>query len=117
MAKSLDSSDYDANIRVFTAGEAASRLGTAVSTLNTWLADDGNRGPTERVFDFHRWRGNKRVWSEEGFQKLEMAIHRESENGILAGGRTRGRTRHESPSDPDAEAALAEILGTKGRTY
>jgi hypothetical protein len=98
--------------------EAATRLGTAVSTLNTWLADDASRAPTARAFDFHRWRGNKRVWSEEGFQKLEMAIHRESESGVLAGGRTRERARHESPPDPDAAAALEEVLGTKRtRTY
>jgi hypothetical protein len=116
MAKSLDSSNLEENNKIITAGEAAARLGTAISTLNSWLADDGSRGPTERMFDFHRWRGNKRVWSEEGFQKLEMAIHRESENGILAGGRTRQRTRHESPPDPDAKAALEDVLGAK-RTY
>jgi hypothetical protein len=113
MSKSLDSSDSVSNMKVITAGEAAARLGTAVATLNNWLADDARRGPTARLFDFHRWRGNKRVWSEEGFQKLEMAIHRESENGVLAGGRTRERTRRESPPDPDAEAALEEVLGPK----
>jgi hypothetical protein len=115
MMKSLDSSDIDR--RTITAMEAATRLGTAVSTLNSWLADDASRGPAERVLDFHRWRGNKRVWSEEAFQKLEMAIHRESENGVLAGGRTRERVWRESPPDPDAEAALAEVLSNKGRTY
>jgi hypothetical protein len=113
MTKSLDSSDSRPNSTVITAAEAAARLGTAVSTLNAWLADDGSRGPAERLFDFHRWRGNKRVWSEEGFLKLEMAIHLESENGVLAGGRTRERTREISPSDPDAAAALEEVLGAK----
>lgn len=102
--------------KAMTASDVAAALGTAVSTLNSWLSGDELREPTRRCFDFHRWRGNRRVWSEEGFQLLETAIHRESQlGGVLAGGRR--RQKHESPSDPDAEAALAEVLGTKGRTY
>ncbi len=58
------------------------------------------------------------MWSEEGFEKLEMAIHRESQIGVLAHGRTREKTKRESPPDPDAEAALEEVLGVKNtRTY
>jgi hypothetical protein len=98
--------------------DVAARLGVVVSTLNGWLKEDEARDPSKRVFDFHRLRGRSRKWSEAGFQKLEMAIHRESENGVLAGGRTREKGRHESPPDPDAEAALATVLGTKHvRTY
>jgi hypothetical protein len=92
-----------------TAIEVAARLGMAVSTLNGWLAVDENR--QHALFDFHRWRGNKRVWSEEGFQKLEAAIDRESRRGVLAGRRTRSKAKPLSPPDPDAEAALAQVLG------
>jgi hypothetical protein len=103
---------------VLSAREVAIRLGTAVSTLNAWLAEDEMREQPCRLFDFHRWRGNKRMWSQEGFERLEMAIHRESQSGVLAGGRTRERNRRESPPDPDAEAALEAVLGAKRvRTY
>jgi hypothetical protein len=96
----------------------AERLGVAASTLNSWLKDDEVRPISERVFDFHRWRGRVRRWSEEGFLSLEMAIHHESESGVLSGGRTREKVRHESPLDPDAEAALREVLGSnRKRTY
>ena len=103
---------------MLSAREVAIRLGTAVSTLNAWLADDELREQSRRLFDFHRWRGNKRMWTDEGFEMLEMAIHRESQSGVLAGGRTRERTRRESPPDPDADAALEAVLGAKHvRTY
>jgi hypothetical protein len=92
-----------------TAIEVAKRLGLAVSTLNGWLAVDENR--QHALFDFHRWRGKKRVWSEEGFQQLEDAIDRESRRGVLSGQRARSKTRPLSPPDPDAEAALARVLG------
>jgi hypothetical protein len=89
--------------------EVAGRLGVAASTLNGWLAVDENR--QRPLFDFHRWRGNKRVWSEEGFQQLEAAIDSESRRGVLAGRRTRSKAKPMSPPDPDAEAALARVLG------
>jgi hypothetical protein len=103
---------------VFTAREVAIRLGTAVSTLNAWLADDEMRAQSHRLFEFHRWRGNKRMWTEEGFERLEMAIHSESQCGVLAGGRTREKNGRASPPDPDAEVALETVLGTQHvRTY
>ena len=89
--------------------EVAGRLGVAASTLNGWLAVDENR--QHPLVDFHRWRGNKRVWSEEGFQQLEAAIDRESRRGVLSGQRTRAKAKPMSPPDPDAEAALARVLG------
>jgi hypothetical protein len=92
-----------------TAREVADRLGMAVSTLNGWLAVDENR--EHALLNFHRWRGAKRVWSEEGFQQLEAAIDRESRRGVLAGQRTRSKAKPTSPPDPDAEAALARVLG------
>jgi hypothetical protein len=96
----------------------AERLGVAVSTLNSWLKDDELRPVDGRVFEFHRWRGRVRRWTEEGFLSLETAIHRESAVGVLSGGRAREKVRRESPADPDAEAALRDVLGPNHkRTY
>jgi hypothetical protein len=97
--------------------DVARRLDVAPSTLNGWLKDDEGRPPEQRVFEFHRWRGRLRKWSEAGFRKLETAIHRESQGGVLSGSRIhRGSTA--SPPDPDAEAALGEVLGDdRKRTY
>ena len=94
--------------------EVATRLDVAPATLKGWLADDQEREPAERKFDFHRWRGRNRKWTQEGFRKLEFAIHQESQNGVLSGWRTRKKNPNaESPPDPDAYAALAEVLGSK----
>jgi hypothetical protein len=95
--------------------QVAARLDVALATLKGWLTEDHERDPAARRFDFHRWRGRNRKWSEEGYQKLEMAIHHESQSGVLSRWRTREKTKAESPPDPDAEAALAEVLGTKQR--
>jgi hypothetical protein len=98
--------------------EVAARLDVAPATLKGWLSEDQDRDPADRKFDFHRWRGRRRKWTEAGFRKLELAIHEESQTGVLSGWRTREKTRAVSPADPDAEAALAEVLGTKHkRTY
>ncbi|SDO48159.1 hypothetical protein SAMN05444050_4243 [Afipia sp. GAS231] len=98
--------------------QTAARLDVSPATLKGWLAEDQDRDPEKRKFDFHRWRGRRRKWTEEGFRKLELAIHEESQTGVLSKWRTREKTKAESPPDPDAEAALAEVLGTKHtRTY
>jgi hypothetical protein len=98
--------------------QVAARLDVAPATLKGWLSEDHERDPAKRKFDFHRWRGRRRKWTEEGFRKLELAIHQESQNGVLSRWRTREKTKTESPPDPDAEAALAEVLGPKHtRTY
>jgi hypothetical protein len=97
------------SVNMLSAIEVAGRLGVAASTLNGWLAIDENR--QQPLFDFHRWRGNKRVWSEEGFRLLEAAIDRESRRGVLSGQRIRSKAKPMSPPDPDAEAALARVLG------
>jgi hypothetical protein len=93
--------------------QVAKRLDVAPTTLKGWLAEDQDRDPATRKFDFHRWRGRSRKWTEKGFRKLEMAIHQESQTGVLARWRTREKTKTGSPPDPDAEAALAEVLGSK----
>lgn len=89
--------------------DVAHRLGVAVSTLNAWLKEDEGRDSEARVFAFHRRRGRIRRWSEKGYLALEAAIHRESENGILSLSRNRNDLRG-SPSEAEAEAALAEVL-------
>jgi hypothetical protein len=89
----------------------AKRLNVSVSTLNAWLRNDEARPPARQVFQFHRSRGRYRFWSEESFRLLEIAIHRESQpGGVLAAWRNRRRDMDLSPPDPDAEAALEEIL-------
>jgi hypothetical protein len=115
IATQPNSSDADSQLGVV---EVAARLDVAPATLKGWLAEDQERDPAMRKFDFHRWRGRSRKWSEVGFRKLEMAIHQESQDGVLARWRTRGKAKMESPPDPDAEASLAEVLGSKQeRTY
>jgi hypothetical protein len=92
--------------------DVAERLAVATSTLNNWLKDDENRDPKDQLFKFHRWVGNRRKWSEDGFRLLELAVHSESENGVLSAARSRAKPTR-SPEDPDAAASLAEVLGAK----
>ncbi|HEY3745527.1 MAG TPA: hypothetical protein VGL17_04755 [Gemmatimonadaceae bacterium] len=98
--------------------EVARRLDIAPSTLNGWLRDDEARPSGRRVFEFHRCRGRVRKWSEIGFRKLEIAIHLQSQHGgVLAQSRVR-RELVSSPPDPDAEAAMDEVLGNnRGGAY
>jgi transposase len=112
MTESPNSSDFSEQHEL-DVKDVAKRLAVSVSTLNGWLKEDEKRAPGTRVFDFHRSRGRTRKWSEEGYAKLEFAINRESRSGVLAGWRTREKSRQLSPPDPDAEAALAEVLGTR----
>ena len=95
--------------------DVAARLCVASSTLNAWLQEDDARMPQDKLFRFHRWVGNRRRWSEDGYRMLELAVHYESENGVLA--RVRTRTAR-CPADPDAEMSLAEVLDPKDtRTF
>jgi hypothetical protein len=94
--------------------QIAPRLHVAASTLAGWLRDDYRRPESHRVFEFHRWRGKNRFWSEESFRKFEMAIHRESQHGgVLAGSRSRTSNSRSSAPDPDAEASLEKVLGRR----
>lgn len=96
--------------------EVADRLCVAHSTLNSWLKEDEAREGADQQFKFHRWVGNRRRWSEEGYRLLEIAVHRESENGVLSSMQARAKSS-KSAADPDAEASLAEVLEKKSRTY
>ncbi len=100
------------HIERFTLGseEIAERLGIALSTLNAWLRADQLRPEESQVFAFHRWRGRSRFWSELSFQKFELAIHRESQFGVLC---SRRGAAVLSESDPDAADALAVVLNNK----
>jgi len=80
----------------------AQRLRIAVSTLNGWLLEDDQRPAHQQVFQFHRWRGARRYWSELGFRRLEEAIHRESRSGVLARGRKRPSILTDETADQDA---------------
>jgi hypothetical protein len=92
----------------------AARLHVAVSTLNGWLREDYRRPEAFRLFEFHRWRGKNRFWSEKSFLRLEMAIHCESQHGgVLAGSRSRTSNSRASAPDPDAEASLEKVLGRR----
>jgi hypothetical protein len=44
---------------------------------------------------------------------LEAAIHRESQDGVLAPGQKHRRDRQSSELDPEAETALRSVLGTR----
>jgi hypothetical protein len=91
------------------AAEVADRLGIALSTLNGWLKADEQRPESMQVFAFHRCRGRSRLWSETSFQKLDLAIHQESKNGVLRSRQSNIDTGSEA--DPDAEDALARVIG------
>ena len=84
----------------------AQRLGVAVSTLNTWLHEDDQRPAHLQVLQFHRWRGARRLWSEDGYRHLEEAIHRQSQSGVLA----RGRKQPLILSDEADQDALERVL-------
>jgi hypothetical protein len=91
------------------AAEVADRLGIASSTLNAWLKADEQRPEAMQVFAFHRCRGRSRFWSEASFQKLDLAIHQESKNGVLSS--RQASIESGSEADPDAEDALARVIG------
>jgi hypothetical protein len=95
----------------------AARLPVAQSTLTTWLKEDEAREAHSELFRFHRWVGNRRRWSEDGYRNLERAIFAQSENGVRPIARSRARTVA-SPADSEAEASLAEILSpAQKRTF
>src|SRR5689334_7134911 len=80
---------------------ADARIGR--TTLEEWLAADLLRPQDDRRFQFHRWRGRKRIWSPEAYRKLIEAIEHESEpGGVLA---HRGRSMISgAPAIPAASA-------------
>lgn len=65
--------------------EAATDLRVSKRTLDTWLSADLLRPLDMRRFQFHTFRGRKRIWSENAFEQLKLAIERESApGGVLA---------------------------------
>jgi hypothetical protein len=61
--------------------EVVVRLRIGRRTLDGWLSDDLLRAAGERLFQFHTYRGRKRIWTETAFQNLREAIERESQRG------------------------------------
>src|SRR5260370_42400218 len=65
--------------------EVVERLRIGRSTLDQWLANDMLRPVGERRFQFHTFRGAKRVWTGTAFQNFRGGITRESiYSGVLA---------------------------------
>jgi hypothetical protein len=69
-----------------------------VMALDQWLTDDMLRPADERRFQFHTFRGAKRIWTEAAFQNLRAAIERESlSGGVLARSSSRNVTAIGTP--------------------
>src|SRR5215813_923827 len=86
--------------------EVVERLRIGRSTLDQWLANDMMRPAGERLFQFHTFRGAKRVWTETAFQSLRAAIERESlAGGVLARSSSRNATAIGKPRAPSSPAA------------
>ena len=86
--------------------EVVERLRIGRSTLDQWLANDMLRPVGERRFQFHTFRGAKRVWTETAFQNLRTAIERESlSGGVLARSNSRNVTAIGMPRAPSSPAA------------
>src|SRR5882724_8216924 len=79
--------------------EVVEHLRIGRSTLDQWLANDMLRPVGERRFQFHTFRGAKRVWTETAFQNLSAAIERESlSGGVLARSSSRNVTAIGTPT-------------------
>jgi hypothetical protein len=96
---------------LLTARAVAGRLGVSLSTLNGWLATDQGREPADRRFTHHCYRGRKRLWTEEAFNKLEAAVERESEpGGVLGRWRSDCAPSTVTVSCANAGDALTQVL-------
>jgi hypothetical protein len=95
----------DVSGRDLAIAEVVERLRIARSTLDQWLANDMLRPPGERRFQFHTYRGAKRIWTEEAFQNLRLAIERESlSGGVLARSGSRNVMAIGTPRAPSSPA-------------
>ncbi|HEY7552390.1 MAG TPA: hypothetical protein VH913_23070 [Hyphomicrobiaceae bacterium] len=101
-----------------TLAEVATRLRKSARWLQSLLADDKRRRPSEQRFQFHDHIGKTPVWTEPQFQLLRIAIKAESakegdadaqpdlrSSNAMATGTFTGRS-----SLKDAEFAFAEVL-------
>src|SRR5258708_9800915 len=85
--------------------EVVEHLRIGRSTLDQWLANDMLRPVGERRFQFHTFRGAKRVWTDTAFQNLRAAIERESLSGaVLARPSSRNMTAIGTPPAPSSPA-------------
>ena len=95
--------------------EVVERLRLGRRTFDGWLAEDLLRAADERLFQFHTYRGRKRIWTETAFQNLRQAIERESQlGGVLARSSSRNVTATgtlRAPSSPmAAQSACEKVL-------
>src|ERR1700675_4123877 len=73
--------------------EVARDLRTSKRTLDGWLSADLLRPVDSRKFQFHTFRGRKRIWSTAAFEMLKSAIERESApGGVLEASRSPNET-------------------------
>jgi hypothetical protein len=73
--------------------EVALDLRISKRTLDGWLSADLLRPRDDMRFQFHTFRGRKRIWSKDAFELLKSAIERESApGGVLAGSRSSSET-------------------------
>ncbi len=86
--------------------EVVERLRVGRRTFDGWLSDDLFRAAGEQLFQFHTYRGRKRIWTETAFQNLRQAIERESQpGGVLAGSSLRNVMAIGTPQAPSSPAA------------
>jgi hypothetical protein len=92
--------------------EVVGRLRIGRRTFDGWLSDDLSRAAGEQLFQFHTYRGRKRIWTETAFQNLRQAIERESQpGGVLARSSSRNAT---ATGTPRARSSLtAERLASE----
>lgn len=89
---------------------AEARIGRR--TLEKWLGDDMLRAFDDRRFQFHTWRGHKRIWKPDAYRALVEAIERESEpGGVLTSKKVSGAAAIKIPfvSDRDARRAAEAV--------
>jgi hypothetical protein len=95
----------------FNACAVAKRLGVSLSTLNWWISADEERRPEYRRFQFHSYRGRKRIWSETHYLSLERAVEIESApGGVLGGWRKTTDRENASERESSAREALDRVL-------
>ena len=93
--------------------DVCKNLRISQSTLNHWIRLGALSAPP--VFQTHKYRGRRRVWTERAFAELRAEIEKESEpGGLLARWRLLnardGGTRTAQSAKAAAQSALEKVL-------